>query len=208
MPRTGRRPGASGTREQILAAARAAFAEAGLDRATMRGIARRAGVDPALVYHYFHSKEHLFAASLELPFDPSLVTRAVVEGGAEEAGERLARIALDLWRDPATRAAFAGVVRSATSDEQAAAVLRSLLESILLPALDGLRVDHPELRGALAWSALVGVFIGRYLIRVGPLAEATPAALESNLARMIQAAISQPISERQPRPADDLVRSR
>jgi len=208
MARTGRRPGASDTRERILSAARSAFAEAGLDRTTMRGIARAAGVDPALVYHYFRSKEHLFAASLELPFDPSVVTGVIVAGNADEVGERLARIAMDLWQNPPTRAVFAGVVRSATSDEQAAAALRSLLESILLPALHGLKVDHPELRGALAWSALVGIFIGRNLIRVGPLAEATPETLEQVMARMLQAAISQPISEPWVAPGGEPVRPR
>jgi len=200
MPRTGRRPGASRSREQILDAARAAFAAGGFDGATIRGIAAGAGVDPALVYHYFGSKEHLFAASLELPFDPSVVIAAVMEGGPDRAGVRLAHVVMELWGDPATRSVFASLVRSATSDDRAAAALRSLLESILLPALRGLELDDAGLRGALAWSAIVGVFIGRHLVRIGPLAEADAGDLEGLLARVIQAAISEPISPAAVRP--------
>lgn len=200
MPRTGRRPGESRSRERIVEAARAAFAAGGFDGATVRGIAGEAGVDPALVYHYFGSKEHLFAASLELPFDPSAVIAAIVEGGADRAGRRLAHVVMELWETPATRSVFAGLVRSATSDERAAAALRSLLESILLPALRGLEVGDAGLRGALAWSAIVGVFIGRHLIQIGPLAEAEARDLEELLARVIQAAISAPISPAAKRP--------
>ena len=67
MARTGRRPGVSGTREAILDAARRAFAEQGYQHATIRGVADLAGVDPALVHHYFGTKQGLFVAAMQLP---------------------------------------------------------------------------------------------------------------------------------------------
>ena len=71
MPRTGRRPGTGGTREKILAAARSRFGQEGYDGTTIRGIAAGAGVDPALVPHYFGSKEGVFLAAVEFPVDPA-----------------------------------------------------------------------------------------------------------------------------------------
>ncbi len=78
--RTGRRAGDSGTREAILQAARAQFAERGYDGATIRAIAAAAAVDPALVHHFYGSKESLFAAAMQLPVIPSEVISAVMAG--------------------------------------------------------------------------------------------------------------------------------
>src|ERR1700759_1320075 len=67
--RRGRRPGGANTRAQLLDAARAEFAERGYEGATVRAIADRAGVDPAMVNHFFGGKDGLFPASLDLPRD-------------------------------------------------------------------------------------------------------------------------------------------
>jgi AcrR family transcriptional regulator len=93
--RTGRRPGRSDTRAEILAAARAEFAGRGFEGATVRGIARAAGVDPALVHHYFGSKEKVFLAAMEFPVDPAAVIERVL-GDPESAGEALARFVVGL----------------------------------------------------------------------------------------------------------------
>ncbi len=193
MARTGRRSGVSGSRERILAAARAAFAEAGFEGATIRGIARAAAVDPALVHHYFGTKEQLFVASIELPFDPSELVGAVTAGGVDGAGERIARFALGVWLDPGTRPVLVGVLRSAASDERAAATLRGLLERALLPAVHGLRLDHPELRASIAWSQLVGLFFGRYVLRVRPLVTVSPEALVAAMAPILQRTLTGPM---------------
>lgn len=193
MARTGRRPGAPATRDRILSEARSAFAELGFDGATLRGIARRAGVDPALVHHYFGSKEALFVASIELPFDPGRLTSAIVEGGVDGVGERIMAFVLDVWREPRARSVLIGVARSAASDERAASALRGLLESTLLPAAQGLRLDHPELRAALAWSQLVGLFFGRYILQVRSLVDAEPDALLDAMAPVLQATLTVPI---------------
>ena len=69
MPRTGRRPGESGTRERIADAARVLFAEQGFDRTSVRAVAAKAGVDPALVHHYFGTKQRLFLEAVDFPID-------------------------------------------------------------------------------------------------------------------------------------------
>src|SRR5258706_15310717 len=100
MARTGRRPGNQDTREAILAAARRAFSERGFDGASIRAIATSAGVDPALVHHYFGSKDQLFVATMQLPIDPSQFLPKVFEGGIDGVGERLVRTFLQLWDSP------------------------------------------------------------------------------------------------------------
>jgi AcrR family transcriptional regulator len=107
-PRPGRRPGASGTREAILVAARARFAEVGYDRATIRAIAVQAGVDPALVIRFFGSKQHLFLDAIEMTIKPAAAVPAILEGGLDGLGERLARFYLDVWESPDTRDGLAG----------------------------------------------------------------------------------------------------
>src|SRR5215475_9583491 len=86
---TGRRSGDSGTREAILFAARHRFGEVGYDAASIRAIAADAGVDPALVHHFFGTKERLFAAAMELPVVPSEVVAAALAAAAREPGQSL-----------------------------------------------------------------------------------------------------------------------
>src|SRR5215210_7831557 len=102
--RPGRRGGDSGTRAAILDAARRLFAERGFDGTSIRAVAARAGVDPALVHHFHGSKASLFAASLDLPLDPTAVISRIVREDPEGAGERLARFFLSVWDDPVARA--------------------------------------------------------------------------------------------------------
>ena len=101
MPRSGRRPGPGGTKETVLAAARTHFGAAGYDRGTIRGIAAEAGVDPALVLHYFGSKEGVFRAAVDFPFDPAELLPRLLAPGLVGIGERVVRFFLDTWDSPA-----------------------------------------------------------------------------------------------------------
>jgi AcrR family transcriptional regulator len=185
--RPGRRPGASGTREAILLAARERFAEVGYDRATIRAIAVQAGVDPALVMHFFGSKQQLFLAAIELTVNPAEAIPAMLEEGLDGLGERLARFYLQMWEQPETRDGLAGIMRSAFSHEDAAALLRAFLGSEvfgrLAPNIDG---EDAQLRVALAGSHLVGIAIARYVVKVEPLASADPETVIAALAPTIQ----------------------
>ncbi|HEY0689801.1 MAG TPA: helix-turn-helix domain-containing protein, partial [Kribbella sp.] len=100
MVRTGRRPGKQDTREAILFAAREAFAERGYDAASIRVIAAAAGVDPALVHHYFGTKDQLFLDAMRVPVDPTMVIPMVLAGGIDGVGERLVRNLLTVWDSP------------------------------------------------------------------------------------------------------------
>src|SRR5918999_6568218 len=122
--RLGRRPGESGTRAAILAAARTQFADNGFDAASVRAIARAADVDPALVLHYFGSKAALFAEALEIPFEQEEIAERVLDGPRDELGHRLARFFLSIWGDPDRREPIMGLLRAATTSPDAAAMLR------------------------------------------------------------------------------------
>jgi AcrR family transcriptional regulator len=185
--RPGRRPGASGTREAILLAARARFAEVGYDRATIRAIAVQAGVDPALVMHFFGSKQQLFLAAIELTINPAEAIPAMLEEGIDGLGERLARFYLDMWEGAETRDGVAGILRSAFSHEDAAELLRGFLGSEvfgrLAPSIGG---DDAELRVELAGSHLIGLAIARYVVKVEPLASADPEEIVAAVGSAIQ----------------------
>ena len=185
--RSGRRPGASGTREAILLAARARFAEVGYDRATIRAIAVQAGVDPALVMHFFGSKQQLFLAAIELTINPAEAIPGMLEDGLDGLGERLARFYLHMWEGPQTRDGVAGILRSAVSHEDAAAILRGFLGSEvfgrLVPSIEG---EDAALRVELAGSHLIGIAIARYVVKVEPLASADPDAIVAAVGPTIQ----------------------
>lgn len=185
MPRTGRRPGTSGSREAILAAARAHFADAGYERSTIRAIARAAGVDPALVLHFFGTKEDLFSAAMHFPRPADLVPQ-VFGPGTAGLGERVARFFFRTWDAPAG-AGLMGLLRSVHTSERAAAMMREFLSTELLarvtPTLSGRERD---LRATLAASHLLGVAILRYVVKLEPLASAPPATLARWIGPTIQ----------------------
>ncbi|WP_405822206.1 TetR family transcriptional regulator [Streptomyces sp. NBC_00838] len=160
-----------GARERILDAARNEFAERGYDKTSVRGIAKAAGVDPALVHHYFGTKDEVFGAAIEVSFEPALVLPALLSGGEEGIGERLARFFISVWENPVSRAPLLAIIRSAVTNEAAAAmlrkfVLRRLLERIAVE----LDVPDPTLRAELAASHMIGIAILRYVLKAEPLA--------------------------------------
>jgi AcrR family transcriptional regulator len=171
--RPGRRPGDSGTREAILAAARARFASSGYDRATIRAIAGDAGVDPALVHHYFGPKRELFRAAVRLPFRPQDVLPDLLEADPETVGVRLVEVFLATWDRTHDRSPILALLRSAVADESAAQLTRAFVEDVIIrPVAETLAADRPELRAALAASQIVGLVMARYVLRVEPLASA------------------------------------
>jgi AcrR family transcriptional regulator len=176
MARTGRRPGVSGTREAILDAARRAFAEQGYQQATIRGVAELAGVDPALVHHYFGTKQELFVAAVELPVNPIEQLMAVLADEPDQIGQRIVEVFLSIWDHAADRSPLLALIRSAVGDERAAAMLREFITEEVLGQL-ARRLGSPDarLRATLVGSQLIGLAMARYIVRVEPLAS-TPAA--------------------------------
>jgi AcrR family transcriptional regulator len=181
--RTGRRAGDSGTREAILQAAREQFADHGYEGATIRAIAAAAAVDPALVHHFYGTKEGLFAAAMRLPFVPSeAITAALADRPpGQPAGAHLVRTALVLWDSPGVREAFVGILRSALTSDQAAVMLREFVsEAILVPVASlsgGTDPGQTPFRTALVASHMLGLAMARYILRLPPVATADAGAL-------------------------------
>ncbi|MBG6064126.1 TetR/AcrR family transcriptional regulator [Micromonospora ureilytica] len=193
--RTGRRPGKPGTREAILDAARSAFAERGFDAASIRGIAGTAEVDPALVHHYFGSKDQLFLAAMNFPFDPGQLVPKVLAGDRDAVGERLVRTFLGIWDSPVGSAAQA-LLRSAVSNEWTARLLREFVTTqVLRRVLENLDVDPAELplRGSLVATQMIGLAMMRHVVRLEPVASADPETLVAAIGPTIQRYLIDPL---------------
>ncbi|MDQ1714073.1 MAG: hypothetical protein QOC60_18 [Frankiaceae bacterium] len=175
MGRPRRQAGDSDTRASILEAARSLFAQDGYAGTSLRSIARAAGVDAALVHHYFDDKPALFAAALDLPLDPSVIVQALLAGDPAAAGDRLATLYLSLWENDDARPRLLALVRSAATEDAAAAMMRDFLhDGILTHVAAGIGGEDAELRATLLGAQLVGVAMLRYVIRMPPLAQAAP----------------------------------
>lgn len=172
-PRTGRRIGDSGTRKAILRAARQRFAHQGYDAASIRQIADDAGVDPALVHHFYGTKENLFVTAVGFPALPSELLAQVGDGARGRLGERLLRSLLEVWETREGRARLVALVRSAVSNDAAMEMLRQFLTSAILDQVAAtLEVPDAELRASLVASQVVGLALARYVFRIRPLATA------------------------------------
>ena len=162
------------TRAAILKAAQELFAAQGYERTTVRDIAARAAIDPAMVMRYFGSKEALFARvtafDLRLP-DLTAVARARI-------GATLVAHFLDVWEGPRSTGSLTSLLRAAASNEDAAATIRTIFGGQVVPML--LQVVPPaELpaRAALVATQILGLAFARYVIKVPPLVALSRAEL-------------------------------
>ena len=185
--RSGRRPGNSGTREAILAAARRQFAAQGYDRTTMRGVAAEAGVDQALVAHFFGGKQGLFVEVIRLPFSPADLLPRLLEGDRETLGERIAGFMAAVLDDPEGRARVTSVVRAAASEPEVARMLREFMfDELWTPIADALGAEDAQLRVTLAASQIVGLIMARHVIEAEPLVSMTGEELAEHIAPTLQ----------------------
>jgi AcrR family transcriptional regulator len=182
----GRRPGAPDTRAEILGAARSLFATRGFKSTSMRAIAGEAGVDSALVHHYFGTKDDLFVAALQLPVDPRVVLAPVLEGGVVGAGERLLRVFLSVWDDENARLPLLGLVRGIVDPEGRMLLREGLFGVILAPIGELLGLDEPERRVAHVASQMIGLVMLRYVLEAEPLASMDTEVLVATYAPTLQ----------------------
>lgn len=184
---TGRRPGPTATRELIAETARTQFATLGYDRTSMRQVALKAKVDPALVKHFYGTKLDLFLAVVELPINPVVVIDYVVSGDPESIGLRLATVLLDVLDDEVRRRPMVGMIRAATSEPEAARLIRDFLtQNILVPIAERLEVDDAEYRAGLVMSQIAGVTLARYIVGIQPLATQPRERLAADLGVTLQ----------------------
>ena len=191
--RVGRRQGRSVTREAILASARRLFAERGFDGASLRAIAADAGVDPALVRHFFGGKERVFVAALELPVDPSVAIPEVIGGELAGAGARLVGFFLSVWDDAPKRAPLEAILRSAITDSDAA-FARPLARIVLQPIAEAVGGDEAELRACLCASQILGLALTRYILHLEPLASAPAPVVADSVGPVLQRYLTGPLA--------------
>jgi AcrR family transcriptional regulator len=167
--RPGRPPGTSDTRERILTSARELFARNGFDKTSIRAVAADAGVDPALVHHYYGTKTQLFAAAIHIPIDPMQVLGPLRQTPVEELGYKLPSVLLTLW-DSEVGSAFIAMLRSILAGEEVT-LIRTFLQEVITAEV-GSRVDNPpgsgRLRVQFVASQLVGVVMARYIMELDP----------------------------------------
>src|SRR6478609_2720807 len=183
----GRRPGGPDTRTVIVDAARSSFAANGYDKASLRGIARDAGVDPALVHHYFDGKAALFAETMAVPVNPSELIERVLDGARDRLGWRLVDTFLTVWEPPERREALVALVRSSMTSEEAARMVREFLgREVFGRIATSTGAADPQLSGSLAASQMIGLVIARYVVRVPGVATASRAELIERLGPVLQ----------------------
>jgi AcrR family transcriptional regulator len=171
---------------RILTEARASFAEHGYAGTTVRAIARAADVDPALVYHYYASKEKLLDAATTPPqsFLDQIV--AAWQTPPAELGEQLVRLMLRNWQDPEHEGVLRAVLQIAGNEPAAREKLRLMIErSIIGPSSQALE-DERLLRAGLISSQLMGLAFMRFVWKIEPLASMPDDDIVTALAPTVQ----------------------
>ncbi|MBD8506064.1 TetR family transcriptional regulator [Hoyosella sp. G463] len=192
----GRRPGdPAETRDNILDAARGLFAEAGFDKASIRRIAARAQVDPALIHHHFGTKQQLFIAAMRAPVNPVDIVKGIIDGPPSELGHRIAEAFVGVWDSPAGTG-LAHTLRAVLAQDGMTIAIREFVNHQLVPvlitALDG---DEQErrFRANLALSQLLGLAVTRYLVRIEPIADVPATEVVRHIAPTLQHYLTGPL---------------
>ena len=195
MSSRGRRPGGPDTRGQILEAARDSFAAKGFRATTIRGVAADAGVDAALVHHYFGTKDDLFVASLEIPVDPRQALAAAFADGLDGAGERLLDTMLSVWDQPDARRPLVALVRSGLGDPSSTLLQDGLVRVVFKSLGEQLPEADREVRAGLVASQVLGLIVGRYVLGTEPLASLRREQLVALVGPTLQRYLSGPLDD-------------
>jgi AcrR family transcriptional regulator len=186
MARTGRPRGKTDTRNVILGTARRMFAAAGYDKTSLRDVAAAAGVDPAMIRHYFGSKAELFRATMGWPFEPADIAARITAGDRDHIGDRLTRVFFEAWEHPDSRAPLLAILRGAATHEESANLVRQFIQGQVYSQIAaGLALPDAELRIDLAMSQLLGIAYLRHILQVEPIASTPVDELIRRLAPVI-----------------------
>ncbi|WP_433586061.1 TetR family transcriptional regulator [Microbacterium hydrocarbonoxydans] len=185
--RRGRPRGVSDSRERIIAAAVDEFGEQGYEASTIRAIATRAGVDSALVHHYFGTKADLFAEAVGIPMRPDIDVPGILDGPRDEVGERLVRYVLESFEQPEVRRRGVMLMRTAIGSRLTTPLLAGFLSRELIGRIaKRLAVDDAELRATLVASQIAGMLLTRYVLKLGPIAAAPAEELVTRIGPTVQ----------------------
>ncbi|WP_136054084.1 TetR family transcriptional regulator [Microbacterium sp. K24] len=185
--RRGRPRGGTDSRERIIAAAVDEFGEQGYDGTTVRSIAARAGVDSALVHHYFGTKADLFAEAVGIPLRPDIDVPGILAGSHDEVGERLVRYVLDAFEQPDIRRRGVMLMRTAIGSRLTTPLLAGFLSRELIGRIaKTLGVEDAELRATLVASQMAGLLLTRYVLKIAPIATASVDELVARIGPNVQ----------------------
>lgn len=182
----GRRPGQTGTKQKILSSAEDLFARYGYDQTTVRSIAEIAGVDPALVIHYFGTKEELFVAAMTPTQDVPHKISSVLGGDPESMGLGLATLFVTMLDGKATNHIIVNALKAAIRIPGAASLIKVVLVRPILKTFKESALDNAELRATLAQSQLLGIAMSRYILRIEPISSLSSDELITYLAPTLQ----------------------
>jgi AcrR family transcriptional regulator len=175
------------SRARILQAAEREFAAKGYDATSLRAVARRAGVDPALVHHYFDDKADLFAEVVAAPLRPDRAVKAVLGGPRDQIGTGIVRFLLTEFEKPGVRDRGTALIRSVVgSDGTSRFIKEFLVREVFHRLAKALDAPDAELRATLAASQVVGVMLTRYVLRLEPMADAPVDELVARLGPAVQ----------------------
>jgi AcrR family transcriptional regulator len=191
--RRGRRPAGEDTRAALVDAAKAEFTEHGFDGATVRAIAEHAGVDSAMVNHWFGGKDELFVAALDIPVNPGEIISRALDGDPEHTAERILRTFLCVW-DINGGGPLVALIRSIAGHATAAQMMREFIGGAIFGRIaSAVAPDRPELRAALCSSQIVGLGMTRYVILLEPLASADHDTVIATIAPNLQRYLTGPL---------------
>ncbi|MFI9510491.1 TetR family transcriptional regulator [Nocardia sp. NPDC052566] len=187
MPPIGRRPGKTETRNVLIETARRMFAATGYDKTSVRDIAAEAGVDPALIRHYFGNKAELFRATMGWPFEPAQIAARIIDGDPAAIGDRLTRVFFEAWAHPESRAPLLAILRGAATHAESATLVREFIQGRVYDQLaQALPGPDSALRIDLAMAQLLGIAYLRYILEVEPIASASLDELTTRIAPVIR----------------------
>ncbi|TCC37281.1 TetR/AcrR family transcriptional regulator [Kribbella sindirgiensis] len=187
----GRRPGGPDTRGEIVRAARESFADKGFAATSIRAVARQAGVDAALVHHYFDSKDELFIEAMALPLDPRQVAAAILNGSREDLGRRIVTVFLGVWESDEGQQRMKAMLRSVVTSDDVARIMREgMTRMILEPVSQFIDLPDAKLRVGLIASHLIGMALTRYVVELEPVASADLDQLVDRIGPAIQQYVS------------------
>ncbi|MFD0888543.1 TetR family transcriptional regulator [Streptosporangium algeriense] len=184
--RPGRWRSGAQSRQQILEAARALFREHGYAGTTVRAVAAKAGVDPAMVFYFFDTKQGLFTAATEMPAHLTPAIESIFTGGLDGIGERIVRTLLENL-DKSDRTPLVMLTRSAPTHEASEALLREFIDREITGRLVAmLGTPDAALRAGIVNVQILGLAVARYIMRIEPIASASTDELVARFGPIVQ----------------------
>lgn len=184
--RAGRWRSGEQSKQRILQFARELFNEHGYDRTTVRAIATAAGVDPAMVFYFFGTKQGLFSAVVEMSGTVPPAIDSIFAGGLDGIGERVVRTLVENL-DKSDRTPLVMLTRSAPGDPRSEALLREFIDREITGRLAAL-LDTPDaaLRAGMVNVQILGLAVARYIVHLEPIASASVDELVATFGPLVQ----------------------